>query len=188
MAQLESIASLYLCLASLLGSSSAFVIHCVTIVVPVGSLGTKATCVYCDLHHASNLQKLGDSGTHLTCSIDVYYSSPDSIVSWPTENHSYEVHLLAYIFKLQLKTASACIVFKLLVHAPDNTWLHTVINPCVRDPVRSIVLVPVFISSSSPEFVYTMYKRRAAKVGESLEAMATQGHRKQEKTCPAKLP
>ena len=84
-----------------------------------GELGTKATCVYCDLHHASNLQKLGDSGTHLTCSIDVYYSSPDSIVSWPTENHSYEVHLLAYIFKLQLKTASACIVFK--VHAPDNT-------------------------------------------------------------------
>ena len=159
MAQLESKASSYLCPALFPGSSPAFIIHCVTSVLPVGSLRTMGTCFYCDLHHPSSLQKHSDSGTLLTCSIDV---SSDSIVSWPTDNHSYEVHLWAYIFKLKLKTASACIVFKLLVHAPDNTQPLTVINPCVRGPVRSIVLVPVFISSSSPELVYIVYKRHAA--------------------------
>ena len=53
--------------------------------------------------------------------------------------------------QLQMKTASACIVFMLLVRAPDNTLLLTagayehgthklllaVINPCVSGPVRS---------------------------------------------------
>ena len=55
--------------------------------------------------------------------------------------------------QLQMKTASACIIFMLLVHAPDNTLLLTagayeplhgthkllltVINPCVSGPVRS---------------------------------------------------
>ena len=166
MAQLESIASLYLCLTSFPGSSSAFVIYCVTNVVLVGSLGTKATCVCCDV----------DSATLLTCSI---YSSSDSIVSQPTDNHGYEVHLWAYIFKLHLKTTSACIVFKLLIHAPDNTQLLTVINLCVRGPVRSIVYLclPSF-PAASQRLVYTMYKRHAAKVGESLETMATQGRRK----------
>ena len=117
MAQLASIASSYLCPASFPGSSPAFIIYCVTN-VPVGSLGTKSTCVYFDLHHASSLQKHSDSTTLLTHSIDVYYSSPDNIVSWPTESHSYEVYLWAYVLKL--KTASACIVFKLLVHALSN--------------------------------------------------------------------
>ena len=139
MAQLESIASLYLCLTSFPGSSPAIIIYCVTNVVPVGSLGTMGTCVCCDV----------DSATLLTCSI---YSSSDSIVSQPTDNHGYEVHLWAYIFKLQLKTTSACIVFKLLIRAPDNTQPLTVINPCVRGSVRSIVLMPSFISGCFPEF------------------------------------
>ena len=92
--------------------------------MPVASLGTKPTCVYCDLHQGSRLQKHSDSTILLTHSI---YSSPDSIVSWPTVNHSYEVHLWAYVLKL--KTASACIVFKLLVHAFINQPMSE--GPCL---------------------------------------------------------
>ena len=116
MAQLESIASLYLCPASFPGFHHLLILcykHCAS-----RESGNKATCVYCDLHQASSLQKHSDSTTLLTHSLDIYYFSPDNIVSWPTENHSYEVHLWAYVLKL--KTVSACIVFKLLVHALSN--------------------------------------------------------------------
>lgn len=70
--------------------------------------------------------------------------------------------------QLQMKRVSACIVFMLLVHAPDNTLLLTagayeplhgahkllltVINPCVSGPVRSKGIL-VLVTSLVPRLL-----------------------------------